>query len=179
MPRYFVPSWLTKEVTSTQKPRSHPAAPLSQAKEKECWGCSISGVIKGRERKERKPLVSFLNSHTHSSLQSSLNCIFCCVLNSITHEASRSKATFFSLEALATPLPGCSELTWYHPNRARRNQSSSGRIPPDFQSSCLVDSESSRRVIFKDAPQFTGRHLTPSNSHSLGRWNLIKNHEQN
>lgn len=145
MPRYFVLSWLTKEVTSTQKPRSHPAAPLSQAKEKECWGCSISAVIKGRERKERKPL-RFISKqpHTHSSLQSSLNCIFCCVLNSITHEASRSKAMFFSLEALATPLPCRSELTWYHPNRARRNQPSSGRIPPDFQSRCLMDSESSR-----------------------------------
>lgn len=55
LPYYFAFFFLTKEVTSTQKPRSHPPAQLVRAEEKDCLGCSISAVRKGRVQKKSKP----------------------------------------------------------------------------------------------------------------------------
>lgn len=110
VPHYSVLSSLTKEVTSTQKPRSHPAAPQSPAKEKDCLGCSISTVIKGRVRKERKSL-HFIPKQPHFKFTvAEFKVHFGDVLYSTTHEASRRKAIFYPLEAFATPLPCCSEL---------------------------------------------------------------------
>lgn len=71
--------FLTKEVTSAQKPRSHSLAQLSpKQKRKAVSGCSISAVRKGSA--EGVETTQFLSSHTRSSLPPSLNCTLCCDL---------------------------------------------------------------------------------------------------
>lgn len=107
MPHDFVLFFLTKEVTSAQKPRSHPIAQLSR---RERLSRTFHFSHQARENAEGEETTSLLNSHTLTSLQPSLNHILCYVPYSITHEAFRSRVIFCSPETSATPLLCCFEL---------------------------------------------------------------------